>query len=201
MAVGTGVRQLWAAEYTPSDQSYDTPFQVARLVSASPEIEYSDANNFYADDGVAESIAGVFTGGSVTFTVDGLTLANRQKLEGSTSVTVNGVTALASRPEDAKPYFGVGYIEREMYQGTSYYVPVCFPKVQFAPSMREASTQEEDIEFQTLDLEATIMRDDTADKNYRYIGARKTTATDALADLKALLGVTPTTPTTEGGTS
>lgn len=190
MPVGTGVRYLYAADYTANGTTitYDEPFNVARLVSASPEIETGDDVTFYADDTQAESAGGIFTGGKLKLTVDGIADDIRVKITGAKATTVNGVTATVNTAYDEMPYLGIGYVERFMHHGKTTFVPVFFPKAQFSPEVREAKTQEDSIEFQSIGIEAVLMRDDTEDANWRYIGAGKTTAAEALKDLKALMG-------------
>ena len=192
MPVGTGVRYLYAATYTAegSTVTYGEPFNIARLVSASPEIKTGDDVKFYADDARAENAGGIFTGGTLKCTVDGLADEIRVKITGAKKAEKNGVTVTVNSASDETPYLGIGYVERFMDHGKTTFVPVFFPKGQFSPEVREASPQEDTIEFQTLDIEASLMRDDTDEANWRYIGAGKTTAAEALADLKKLMGAT-----------
>ena len=51
-----------------------------------------------------------------------------------------------------------------------------------------AATQAESIEFQTQELTATIMRDDSAKHSWRKIAAAQTTEEKAVAVIRALLG-------------
>ena len=53
-----------------------------------------------------------------------------------------------------------------------------------------AATQSEEIDWQTQELTANIMRDDTANHNWKFVGATDySTEAAAEADLKKLLGI------------
>ena len=51
-------------------------------------------------------------------------------------------------------------------------------------------SQEEEIEFQTLELEATLMRDDSQYHEWKNIVEELPTETEAVNVIKALLGIT-----------
>lgn len=190
MAVGTGVRDVYTAAYNRNGDvvTYGSPAKLARLVSANPSITTSDDQKFYADDAEAETANGIFTSGTLTLTVDGIDSDIRKALFGAVERTINGVTGVGHSADSDPAYVGTGYIEREMYLGVTYYVPVFFPKTKFNPAFREAQTQGENIEFQSLELSASILRTDAASHDYVFIGGRKTSASDALADLLKLFG-------------
>ena len=72
--VTTGFSKPYVALYAESSGTvtYSSGQLLARGVEVSIEPEVGDANKFYADNIVAETIAGIFQGGTATFTVDGL---------------------------------------------------------------------------------------------------------------------------------
>jgi hypothetical protein len=82
--VVTGFSKPYVANYANNDGvvSYSNPTRLARGVEVSIEPEVSDASNFYADNIVAETVGGVFTGGKVTLTVDGLKQAAEKLIQG-----------------------------------------------------------------------------------------------------------------------
>ncbi len=191
----TGFSKPIVALYAPNNgsPSYTSRMPLARGVSVSLDIETADAENFYADNVLAESAGGLFTGGTVTLTVDGLKAAARTLIMGlptATSVTVGSATVDVQDFDDrqAMPYIGVGFVVRVMENGVTSYVPYVLPKVIFNEETLEAATQEDTIDFQTADLEATILRDDSANHRWKRIGANQTT--EALAEdvIEALLG-------------
>lgn len=189
----TGFSEPWVASYSHSGTtvSYTNAQKLARGVEVSIEPETSDASNFYADNIVAETVGGQFTGGTATLTVDGLLPTAERLIQGLDTADTDGW--LAYNKNQSAPYMGVGFIVRYLSGGTTSYTPVVLPKVVFNPQTLSAATQEDEVEFQTQELEATILRDDTTDMNWKFVGAECSSEADALALLQAKLGVTPTT--------
>lgn len=191
----TGFSKPIVALYAPNNgnPSYTNRMPLARGVSVSLDIETADAENFYADNVLAESAGGLFTGGTVTLTVDGLKAEARKLVMGlpvATSVTVGSATVEVQDFDDrqAMPYIGVGFVVRVMENGVTSYIPYVLPKVIFNEETLEAATQEDTIDFQTSELEATILRDDSENHRWKRIGANQTT--EALAEdvVEVLLG-------------
>jgi len=190
--VTTGFSKPYVAKYTASGTSvtYTDAMILARGVEVSIEPETSEDNNFYADNQVAESAAGIFTGGTVTLTVDGL-LATAEKLIMGLPTAVDGWTSYG----DAQtiPDVGVGFIQRVMSGGTTSYVPIVLPRVIFSQIQTSAATQEDEIDWQTQELTATIKRDDTTDRAWKYVGTAQSTEALAEAALQAMLDLTVVT--------
>lgn len=185
----TGFSKPYIANYAASGTTvtYSGGMVLARGVSVSLAPESADDNKFYADNVTAETAAGVFTGGTATITVDGLNpdaraLAYGLPEAGSDGWTADGDTTNA-------PYVGIGYIVRYMSGGDVIYVPTVLAKTRLSIPTEEASTQEDEIDWQTTALDFTLMRDDSANHNWRFIGADFTTEEAAEAALKAKLGI------------
>lgn len=185
----TGFSKPYIANYAASGTTvtYSGGMVLARGVSVSLAPESADDNKFYADNVTAETAAGVFTGGTATITVDGLNpdaraLAYGLPEAGSDGWTADGDTTNA-------PYVGIGYIVRYMSGGNVIYVPTVLAKTRLSIPAEEASTQEDEIDWQTTALDFTLMRDDSANHNWRFIGADFTTEEAAEAALKAKLGI------------
>ena len=178
---------------TGTTVSYTGLMPLARGVDVSLDIETNDDNDFYADNVVAESAGNTFSSGTVTLTVDGLKAEARKLIMGlpeptSVSLGSNTVEVYDYDDRQAKPYVGVGFIVRYMEDGVTSYVPYMLPKVIFNDLGIEAETQEESIDFQTTELEATIMRDDSDNHRWQRVGANQTTEALAYSVLQALLG-------------
>ena len=195
MAVGrvcTGFSLPYIAKYaaTGGTITYSDVQKLARGVSVSIEPESSDSNNFYADNVLAESVTGTFTGGTATVTVDGLLTAAEALIMGlPESTTVNTVEVLQYGDSANPPYLGFGFLARYMSDGVTTYVPHVLTKVKFQIPSTEANTQEDEIDWQTQELTATVMRDDSAAHNWKMIGATDySTEAEAEAALKKLLG-------------
>lgn len=191
----TGFSKPYIAVYTNSGSTvtYSDGMVLARGVSVSLAAESADDNNFYADNVVAESVSGVFTGGTATLTVDGLNPAARALALGLAVAGSDGWTS--DGDNTVAPYLGVGYIVRYMSGGDVIYVPTVIAKTKLSIPTEEAATQEDEISWQTSALEFTLMRDDTANHNWRFIGADFTTEAAAEAALQTKLGITPTVTT------
>lgn len=188
--VTTGFSKPYVANYTASNGAvtYSNAQLLARGVEVSIEPESSDASNFYADNIVAETIGGQFTGGTVTLTVDGLLQDAEILIQGLPTAGEDGFVAYNNQQN--APYLGLGFIVRSMSDGVTYYTPVVLAKVVFNPNTVEAATQEDEIDWQTSELEATIMRDDTALQNWKFVGTDYTTEAAAEAALQTKLGGT-----------
>ena len=191
----TGYSKPWVAIYNNNAGTitYSSGQYLARGVEVQIEPEAADSNKFYADNQVAEQAGGGFTGGTVTLTVDGLKDAARKLIMGlptKTSVTVStGTTVSMSDFGDGMsiPYVGIGFVVRYMEDGATTYEPVILTKCQFSVFGTTAATQEDAIEFQTEELEATIMKDDTSSHNWKRVGDAQTSEAAAEAVIQAIL--------------
>jgi len=172
--------------------TYTNVQPLARGVDVSIEPETADSNDFYADNVLAETASGQFSGGTLTLNVDGLKDAARTLIMGlptATEVTVGSETVDVYDYDNRQviPYVGVGFVVRYMEDGVTSYMPVVLPKVQFAVEGLEAATQEDEIDWQTQELTASIMRDDTTEQKWRRVAAAQTTEAKAVAVIEALL--------------
>ena len=184
----TGFSDPWVAEYAVSGGTvtYSNAMALARGVEVSLSPESSDDNKFYADNIVAENATGMFTGGTVTLTVDGLKDAARKLIFGLPTA-VDSWTAYDNTIEI--PYVGIGFIVRYMEDGATTYMPVVLAKTMFQLDETSAATQEDEIDWQTQDLTANLFRDDSAKQAWKFVGTAQTTQALALAMMKTKLGV------------
>lgn len=189
----TGFSKPYFAIYSNSGSTvtYSTPTIMARGVSVSLAPESSEDNNFYADNVVAESLNGVFTGGTATLTCDQPLQTAISAMRGLPAAGQDGWTADGDNA--AAPYLGIGYIVRYMSGGAVSYVPTVIAKCKLNLPEEAAATQEDEIDWQTVELVFQLMRDDTANKNWRFIGASFETEAAAEAALVTKLGGTAAT--------
>lgn len=188
----TGYSNPIVAKYTFSNNAivYSDKMPLARGVEVSMDVEVGDATNFYADNTIAEAVAGQFNGATATLTVDGLKDAARNLIAGIVTegtITVDGNTVNTVEYDDLQviPYVGIGFVVRYMENGVTTYAPVILPKAQFSPEGLEAATQGEEVEFQTTELTATIMRADDANHKWKVIAEDQTTEAAAVAVINA----------------
>lgn len=190
----TGFSLPVVAKYTAEGTTitYASNMALARGVSITVDVETADSNDFYADNVLAESASGTFSGGTATVTVDGLKEAARTLIMGlpeATSLTVGSETVNVYDYDDRQnaPYVGLGFIVRVMEGGVTSYIPYVLPKVLFSTDSIEANTQEEEIDWQTTELEASIFRDDSEHHRWRRVGEAQTTEEKAAAVVAAML--------------
>ena len=187
----TGFSKPFVAVYTESNGAvtYSDGQILARGVSVSLEVESAaDDNIFYADNVAAETVAGTFTGGTATLTVDGLLSAAEKLLYGLPTAGSDGFTAYG---DDAQiPYVGIGFIARYMSDGVTSYTPYVLCKCRFNEISTSAATQEDQIDWQTQELTATIYRGDSAKHAWKKLGKTDYSTEDAAeAAIKTLFTI------------
>lgn len=193
MAAGkvcTGFSKPYVALYSASGTtvSYSDGQLLARGVDVSIEVETSDDNNFYADNVLAESAPRHFMSGTISLTVDGLLAAAESLIMGLPDADSDGWIGYGEDQEI--PYVGIGFIARYMSDGVETFKAVVLPKCQFNEIATSAATQEEDIDWQTQELSASIYRSDDSNNNWKFVHPTEfTTEALALAELQTKLDI------------
>lgn len=191
----TGYSKPYVALYTNNGGTvtYSEGRRLARGVNVEIELTTDEENIFYADNVAAETAPGVFSGGTLTMTVDGLLHSAQQMIKGLPEAKPldgeTGVNVYSYGEASTPPYVGVGFIVRYMSNGITMYEPVMLTKLRFNQNGTSAATQEESIEWQTEELTAAIMRDDTAEKNWKKIATEQATEEDAEKIVRLLLNI------------
>lgn len=196
--VTTGFSKPYVAKYanTGSTVNYSSGMILARGVSLSVEIDTADDNNFYCDNVIGETESTQFTSGSATITVDGLDNDAATMIFGlpapqSVTVDETPVQMQGYGQQMNAPYVGFGCVRRTMMNGVTQYWPYILPKIKFSLPSEEMATQEDSIDWQTQELTATIMRDDTTAANWKLISAEgMDTEAEAEAAIKEFLNIT-----------
>lgn len=189
--VEIGYSKPYVALYSVSGSTvtYSSGQLLARGVGQSTSIDTSDNNDFYADNIVAESEGGVFNGGTLTLTVDGLLQSSEKLIMGLAAAdTTTGMIAYG----DSQNIPDVGYGAVLMYQsdGVVSYTPIIYPRVRFNQIDNSANTKEENKDWQTQELTATIKRAEDADRHWKYIGGEAlATESAAEAKIKTFFGI------------
>lgn len=191
---GTGLKKPYYAKYsaTGSTVTYTGGGILAKAVEFSAEIDSGEDNNLYADDGIAESER-TFKGGKISITTDDLTQEASAAILGITPKTLtvgeDTVTELVFDDDVQSPEIGFGIIIPKQKGGVASFRAIVFPRLKFSIPKDAAKTQGESIEWQTAELEATIMRDDTAKRAWKR-EATLTSESGAEAYIKQILGIT-----------
>lgn len=193
MAAGkvcTGFSKPYVAKYAASGTTitYSDGQLLARGVDVEIEPETADDNNFYADNVLAESGDKVFTGGTVTLTVDGLFVAAEKLIMGLPTTTTGDW--IDYDDDQSVPYVGIGFIARYMSDGVTSYTPYVLCKCRFNEISTSAATQEDQIDWQTQELTATIYRGDSAKHAWKKLGKTDYSTEDAAeAAIKTLFAI------------
>lgn len=179
--------------------TYSDGAVIGKAVELSMEIEGGDPNVLYADNGPAES-ANTFAGGTLTLTTDDLLPAPMMGILGikeeaitDEAVKTAGAAWLVFDDDQNTPYVGFGGIIKKQQSGATKWVAVVYPKIQFQNTGDAATTQGETIEWQTPELTATLMRDDTEKHVWRYLSTPLDTEAEAEAAVKKILNITEPT--------
>ena len=156
-----GVSKPVYASYALSGSTvvYGGATSMGKATSFDISLDSSEANNLYADNAIAETDS-QFNGGTVTVGLD--------DLYDAAVVAILGVTQnsgeLIRKSGVSAPYVGIGGIVKHIQSGVTKYTGIILPKVQFQDPGISVTTQGESIEWQTPEITATIMRDDTSDQ-------------------------------------
>lgn len=181
-----GLSQPYYAKYTNNNGtvSYSGLAKLGKATTVNVTLDNKDPQKLYADNGVAESLW-LFSSGTVALGIDELSLAVAADILGLTAPgTDGGITFTA---DAVAPYVGLGFIVKKVYQSTVKWRVVVFYKAQFKPVDFQINTQGETVEFQTPEIEATIMRDDTSTGKWQMWHDYASEAS-ALAALQTALG-------------
>lgn len=165
-----GVSKPKFAKYSESNGvvTYSGGGSLGKMVNVDVSIDSSDDNNFYADNGIAETDR-QFSGGTFTANTDDLSHEvskailglKEQELGEIAGVTDTEVKELIYDDDQAMPYLGLGFIIKKKVKGVTKWRAVILTKAMFSVPNDAATTQGETIDWQTEELSATIMRDDT----------------------------------------
>lgn len=188
--VCTGFSKPYVADYSESAGvvTIANPVVLARGVNVQiqPD-EGSGDNNFYADNQLAESDSGVFTGGTMTLTVDGLHPTAEDKIMGY-GAAQSGWTPVGDNQN--VPYITTGYVVRYMSGGVTFWRPEIIVKTKYKQISGNYATQEDSINWQTQELSATVMRGDDSNHNWKLLGDDWTSEEEAEAQLVSKMGGT-----------
>ena len=148
-----GLDKLYYAKITEDkdgNETYATPVQLAKAISADLSVELAEAT-LYADDGAAE-IVKEFKSGTLSLGVDDLGGSVASDLTGST-IDNNGV--VISTAEDGGDPVAVGFRAKKSNGKYRYF---WLYRVKFGIPATALATKGDSITFNTPTIEGTIMR-------------------------------------------
>lgn len=140
---------------------------MGKAISASFEPNTPDDNPLYANNAVAENDSSGASGGTLTLTLDrldqaaaadlyGLTVEDVQVTVGSPGTSKTGKALKFTGMEQSNPV-GVAFIRMNQEDGVRNHEVVLYRRVTFGMPAEEAETLGESIEWQTPEIEGSVM--------------------------------------------
>lgn len=169
-----GLDKLFYAIITEDDngdETYATPMQMAKAMSADLSVELAEAT-LYADDGAAE-IVKEFKSGTLSLGVDDIGAAVASDLTGAT-IDANGV--VISTSEDGGDPVAVGFRAKKANGKYKYY---WLYRVKFGIPATNLATKGDSITFSTPTIEGTILRRNKLDGKGKHPWKAEVTEGDA----------------------
>ena len=158
-----GLDKLYYAKITEdenSNETYDSPVQLAKAMTADLSVELAEAT-LYADDGASE-IVKEFKNGTLSLGVDDIGAAVASDLTGAT-IDANGV--VVSTSEDGGEPVAVGFRAKKSNGKYKYY---WLYRVKFGIPATNLATKGDSITFSTPTIEGTILRRNKVDGQNKH---------------------------------
>ena len=176
-----GLDKLYYAPITEDQnghETYGTPVQLAKAISADLSIELNEAT-LYADDGQAESVK-EFKSGTLSLGIDDIGTEAAVALIGA-RLDQNG--ALVSSGEDVSRYVAVGFRARKANGKYKYY---WLYRVLFGVPATNLATKGDSISFATPTIEGTILTRNKPDKDNKHLWKVELTENDTNSGIVAV---------------
>lgn len=157
---------------------------VGKATKLDMELEDQDGNILYGDNGPAES-DNKFGGGNITLGTTELSPDAMAKTLGTTTEILGEVNWTVFNDDQETPYVGLGAVAKKQIDGKTKWAAIVYPKIQFKNFGEALVTQGESIEWQTPEISATLMRDDTEKHEWRRISGPLETEDAAEAAIRA----------------
>lgn len=158
-----GLDKLYYAKITEDVsgiESYDTPIQLAKAITAELSVELAEAI-LYADDGASE-IVKEFKSGTLTLGVDDI---GSQVASDLTGAVIDTNKVLVSSSEDGGLPVAIGFRAKKSNGKYRYF---WLYRVKFGIPATNLETKGDSITFSTPTIEGTIMRRNKADSEGRH---------------------------------
>ena len=194
-----GLSKPYIATYvnTSGTITYSARTVLGKYTEIDVNLDSTDENILYADNGPAETDS-QFSGGTVTITTDDLrpdAFKTALGLVESAIAATMGTTTptpkwLVFDDDQAAPYFALGGIIKKKVDGAVKWQAFILEKIKFKNPGLSLTTQGETVEWQTPELEATILRSDASKHPWYRISTLLDSEDDAVAAIEAYLAVT-----------
>ena len=175
------------------DETYGTPVQLAKAISADLSVELAEAT-LYADDGAAE-IVKEFKNGTLSLNVDDIGSATAAALTG---VVVDSNGVVISTSEDGGSPVAIGFRAKKANGKYRYF---WLYRVKFGIPATNLATKGDSITFSTPTIEGTVLRRNKADSKGKHPWKAEVTEGDTGVSASTISGwyssvYEPTYPTT-----
>lgn len=153
-----GLDKLFYAKITEDadgNESYSTPVQLAKAISAELSVELAEAT-LYADDGASEAVK-EFKSGTITLGVDNIGAAAAHELTGA---VLDANNVLISAAENSAKPVAIGFRAKRSNGKYSYY---WLYRVLFGIPGASLATKGDSISFSTPSIEGTVLRRNKVD--------------------------------------
>ena len=158
--VTIGLDKLYYAPITENangEETYGTPVQLAKAISADLSVELAEAT-LYADDGASEVVK-EFKSGTLSLGVDDIGASVAAALTG---VTIDRNKVIISTSEDSTAPVAVGFRAKRANGKYRYF---WLYRVKFGIPATNLATKGDSITFNTPTIEGTVMRRNKEDSN------------------------------------
>ena len=169
-----GLDRLYYAKITEAangEETYATPVQLAKAISADLSVELAEAT-LYADDGAAE-IVKEFKSGTLSLGVDDIGASVASDLTGA---TIDDNHVVISGSEDDGDPVAIGFRAKKANGRYKYY---WLYRVKFGVPATNLATKGDSITFSTPTIEGTILRRNKLDGNGKHPWKAEVTEGDA----------------------
>ena len=173
---------------------------LARGVSINPQITVANGGNIlYLNNRASERGKPHFRTGTLGVGVDGLRVASEKMIMGipeESSETVeignNQSVEFYTYDDDQNvPYVSLGVVVQLQSNGEVYFIGFVYTKLQFDQFDVPATTEGQEIDWQTQNLTAQILTDDTARHAWKWVSEPLASELDAYNACRVALGGNP----------
>lgn len=178
-----GLDKLYYAPITEGEneeETYGTPVQLAKAISAELSVELAEAT-LYADDGASEIIK-EFKSGTLSLGVDDIGTATAAALTG---VSVDNNNVVISASEDGGSPVAVGFRARKSNGKYRYY---WLYRVKFGVPATNLATKGDSITFSTPTIEGTVLRRNKPDTSGKHPWKAEVTEGDTVVTPSVISG-------------
>lgn len=190
-----GLSKPYIATYANNNGTvtYTARTVLGKYTNIDMSLDSADENVLYADNGPAETDS-QFSGGTVTVTTDDLRAAAFKTALGLVEEAISGVTTgspkwMVFNDSQNAPYFALGGIIKKKVDGAYKWQAFILEKIKFRNPDLSVATQGETIEWQTPELEATILRSDASGHPWYRLSTELDSEEDAVAAIESYLVV------------